>query len=154
MHGACWDATPTATKPCYLQGRSSGTENHLEEVARHDLEYADDMALFSDNWLYLTTMLDSLSNCKKKLVAKRQTLAVLPSECSQFQTPDRSTLCQEMTLLKWSLISSTWAALFKMIVDWTQRLILEAAKPHVPSSHSLGSCGINVRSRPVPRFVF
>ena len=32
-----------------------------------DLEYADDMALSSDNWLDLTTMLDSLSNCCKKL---------------------------------------------------------------------------------------
>ena len=32
-----------------------------------DLEYADDMALLSDNWLDLTTMLDSLSNCCTKL---------------------------------------------------------------------------------------
>ena len=32
-----------------------------------DLEYADDMALLSDNWFDLTTMLNSLSNCCKKL---------------------------------------------------------------------------------------
>ena len=32
-----------------------------------DLEYADDMALLSDNWCDLTTMLDSLSTCCKKL---------------------------------------------------------------------------------------
>ena len=32
-----------------------------------DLEYAANMALLSDNWFDLTTMLDSLSNCCKKL---------------------------------------------------------------------------------------
>ena len=57
-----------------------------------DLEYADDMALLSDNWLDLTTMLDSLSNCCTKLglaisYKTTKTLAVLPSECSHIQTP-------------------------------------------------------------------
>ena len=123
-----------------------------------DLEYADDMALLSDNWLDLTTMLDSLSNCCKKLglaisCKKTKTLAVLPCECSHIHTPLPIHLCQETSLLKWSLISSTWAALFKMIVDWTQRLIPKSVKPHMPSSHSRGSCGINVTSRPAPKFV-
>ncbi|XP_062518240.1 uncharacterized protein LOC134193424 [Corticium candelabrum] len=57
-----------------------------------DLEYADGMTLLSDNWLDLTEMLDSLSNCCKKLgvaisCKKMKTLAVLPSECSHIQTP-------------------------------------------------------------------
>ena len=56
-----------------------------------DLEYADDMALLSDNWFDLTTTLDSLSNsCKKVGLAitckKTKTLVVLPSECSHIQT--------------------------------------------------------------------
>ena len=58
----------------------------------HDLEYADNIGLLSDNWLDLTTMLDFLSNCCKKLglaisCKKTKTLAVLPSECSHIQIP-------------------------------------------------------------------
>ena len=57
-----------------------------------DLEYADDMALLSDNWFDLTTILDSLSNCCKKLglaisYKKTKTLAVISSECSHIQPP-------------------------------------------------------------------
>ena len=57
-----------------------------------DMEYADDMAPLSDNWVDLTIMLDFLSNCCKKLslaisCKKTKTLADLPSECSHIQTP-------------------------------------------------------------------
>ena len=57
-----------------------------------DLEYADDMALLADNWSDLTTMLDSLSSCCKKLgltisCKKTKSLAVLPSESPDVQSP-------------------------------------------------------------------
>ena len=57
-----------------------------------DLEYADDMALLADNWSDLTAMLDSLSTCCKKLgltisCKKAKSLAVLPSEGPQIQSP-------------------------------------------------------------------
>ena len=127
-----------------------------------DLEYAANIALLSDNWFDLTTMLDSLSNCCKKLglafscKKNSKTLAVLPSECSHIQTPVPIHLVpgdDPIELSGLSSISSTQAALFKIIVDWLQRLIPESVKPHMPSSHSLGSCGIKVRSR-APSFVF
>ena len=57
-----------------------------------DLEYADDMALLADNWSDLTAMLDSLSTCCKMLgltisCKKTKSLAVLPSEGPQIQSP-------------------------------------------------------------------
>ena len=90
-----------------------------------DLEYADDMTLLLDNWLGLTTMLHFLSNyCKKLSLAisckKAKKLAVLPSDNLSayiFKLLYQSTLCEETSLLEWSLISSTWKALFKIIVE-------------------------------------
>ena len=120
-----------------------------------DLEYADDMALFADHWSDLTAMLDSLSTCCKMLgltisCKKTKSSAVLPSEGPQI------TSCQEMSLSKWSPIFSTLAVLSRMIVGWMQRSILHPSHilHHLPSYHYLGRCGISVRSRPVPRFVF
>ena len=57
-----------------------------------DLEYANDMALFADNWSDLTIMLESLSNCCQKLgltisCKKTESLAVLPPEHPQIQSP-------------------------------------------------------------------
>ena len=57
-----------------------------------DLEYADDMALLADNWSDLTTMLESLAACCKKLgltisCKKTKTLAVLPPDSPADLTP-------------------------------------------------------------------
>ena len=56
-----------------------------------DLEYADDMALLSDNWLDHHNDGFPINCCKKLGLAisckKTKTLAVLPSECSDIQTP-------------------------------------------------------------------
>ena len=57
-----------------------------------DLEYADDMVLLADNWSDLTTMLDSLSTCCKKLgltisCKKTKTLAVLPPNSPDALSP-------------------------------------------------------------------
>ena len=57
-----------------------------------DLEYADDMALLEDNWVDLTTMLDSLATTCKKLgltisCKKTKTLAVLTNPGAQSPAP-------------------------------------------------------------------
>ena len=57
-----------------------------------DLEYADDMALLADNLSDLTTMLESLAACCKKLgltisCKKTKTLAVLPPDSPADLTP-------------------------------------------------------------------
>ena len=57
-----------------------------------DLEYADDMVLLADDWSDLTTMLDSLSTCCKKLgltisCKKTKTLAFLPPNSPDALSP-------------------------------------------------------------------
>ena len=58
-----------------------------------DLEYADDMALLADNWSDLTSMLDSLSNCCRRLgltisCKKTKSFAVIPPESLDVQSPE------------------------------------------------------------------
>lgn len=54
-----------------------------------DLEYADDMALLPDNWSDLTSTLDSLFSCCKKLgfIKKTKTLALLPADDTDALSP-------------------------------------------------------------------
>ena len=57
-----------------------------------DLEYADDMVFLADDWSDLTTMLDSLSTCCKKLglaisCKKTKSLAVLPPNSPDALSP-------------------------------------------------------------------
>ena len=61
-----------------------------------DLEYADDMVLLADDWSDLTTMLESLSTCCKKLgltisCKKMKTLAVLPPNSPDALSPESCT---------------------------------------------------------------
>ena len=106
-----------------------------------DLEYADYVVLLADNWSDLTTMLDSLSTCCKKLgltirCKKTKILAVLPPNSPDALSPVLiSTSCQEQSLLKWSPTFSTWVASSKMTVGWTRKSTPGSARPLLPSSH-------------------
>ena len=62
------------------------------EILVTDLEYADEMALLADNLPDLTSRLETLSTCFKKLglsisCKKTKSLAVLPSESPDAQSP-------------------------------------------------------------------
>ena len=119
-----------------------------------DLEYADDMVLLADDWSDLTTMLDSLSTCCKKLgltisCKKTKTLAVLPPNSPDAQSPVPIHLMPEAEPIE---VVSHFQYLGS-IVGWT-RTAPGSARPLLPFSHFQGSCGISVRSRPAPRFVY
>ena len=70
-----------------------GNRRNLKfETLATDLEYADNMALLADNWVDLTTMLDSLATTCKKLgltisCKKTKTLSVLINPGAQSPAP-------------------------------------------------------------------
>ena len=70
-----------------------GNRQNLKfEILVTDLEYADNMTLLADNWVDLTTMLDSLATTCKKLgltisCKKTKTLVVLTNRGAQSSAP-------------------------------------------------------------------
>ena len=59
---------------------------------------------------------------------------------------------QEVSLSKWYLIFSIWAALSRMTVGCMLRSVPGYARPHLHSIHCPAFYGVSGRSRPAPRF--
>ena len=94
------------------------------EMLVTDLEFADNMALLTNNWSDLTAMLDSLSTCCKKLdlsisCKKTKPLTVLPPDDPATRSPVPIHLVIEGEPIEVVSTFSTWAVLCRMTVGWT-----------------------------------
>ena len=119
------------------------------------LEYADNMALLADNWVDLTTMLDSLATTCKKLgltisCKKTETLAVLTNPGAQSPAPVQLVPGSDPieVVPHFQYLGSTIQNDCVMDV----RSVPRCARPHLHSIHCPAFCDVSRRSRPVSRF--
>ena len=124
-----------------------------------DLEYADDMVLLADDWSDLTTMLDSLSTCCKKLgltisCKKTKTLAFLPPNSPDALSPVPIHLMPGAEPIEVVSHFQYLCSIVQNDCGMNKESAPGSVRPPLPSSHFQGSCGIDVRSRPAPRFVY
>ena len=125
-----------------------------------DLEYANEMALLADNLPDLTSRLEALSTCFKKLglsisCKKTKSLAVLPFQRPDALSPAPIHLVPGEEPIEVVLHFQYLGSIVQddCGVD-TERLALGSAKSHQHFSPCLPSCGISARSRPPPRILF